>query len=258
MIGLEAVIELVTAILWSGQVEGERPLSMILVAPPGTGKTSVLEFVQCETAFFFSDFTSREMKNAISGNQALTHLMLGDFLSLFGHAKGTVKLSINLLSRVTGDTIRQKPWTGEEIAPRRMGFISAIPPEDLATREIRSHVRSGGFASRFIFAKFNYSQRTIERIHKFIREGKYRKSIQIPIEIKPGSFLVEVPLKFANEIDSLARRIKNDPIGFRAHHHLRTLACSIARMHKRNTVTDADYQKVLEFSDFFSEQGKII
>jgi len=231
---------------------------MILVAPPGTGKTSVLEFVQCETSFFFSDFTSREMKNAIGGNPVLTHLMLGDFLSLFGHAKGTVKLSINLLSRVTGDTIRQKPWTGEEIAPRRLGFISAIPPEDLAKREIKQHVRAGGFASRFIFAKFNYSQQTIERVHKFIREGKYRNSKQIAILIKPGSYKVEVPLKFATELDSLARRIKNDPIGFRAHHHLRTLACSVCRMDKRNTVTEKDYQKVLEFADFFSEQGKVI
>jgi hypothetical protein len=231
---------------------------MILVAPPGTGKTSVLEFVQCDTSFFFSDFTSREMKNAVGGNPALTHLMLGDFLSLFGHAKGTVKLSINLLSRVTGDTIRQKPWSGEEIPPRRMGFISAIPPEDLDKREIKAHVRSGGFASRFIFAKFNYSQSTIEKIHKFIREGKYRGSKQIPINIKSGSYLVEVPLKIATEIDLVARRIKNDPVGIRAHHHLRTLACSIARMNKRNTVTEKDFEKVMEFTDFFSERGKTL
>lgn len=258
MIGLEAVIELVTAILWSGQLDGERPLSMILIAPPGTGKTSILEFMQCDTSFFFSDFTSREMKNAIGGNPALTHLMLGDFLSLFGHAKGTVKLSINLLSRVTGDTIRQKPWSGEEIPPRRMGFISAIPPEDLDKREIRSHVRSGGFASRFIFAKFNYSHETIERIHKFIREGKYRHTKPTVVEIKTGASVIEVPLKIANEIDILSRRIKNDPVGIRAHHHLRTLACAITRMNKRNTVTQKDYDKLVEFSAFFTEKGKVI
>lgn len=258
MIGLETVIELVTAVLWSGQVEGERPLSMILVAPPGTGKTSVLEFVECETSHFLSDLTSREIKTAVNGNPLLTHLMLGDFLSLFGHAKGTVKLSINLVSRMTGDSIRQKPWTGEEIAPRRLGFISAIPPEDLNKREIKPHIRGGGFASRFLFANFSYSQATIERIHKFIREGRYRNKITIPVEIKPGSFLVNVPIKIAQEIDLLARRIKNDPVGFRAHHHLRTLACSIARSNKRNVVTQNDYEKLLGFSDFFCEKGKVI
>ncbi len=258
MEALEEVIKLVTTVLWSGQLEGERPLSMILVAPAGAGKTSILEHVECVCAKFFSDFTSREILAAVNGNQTLTHLMLGDFLSLFGHAKGTVKLSINLLARLTGDTMRQKPWSGEEIQARRMGFISAIPPDDLNKREVRSHVRSGGFASRFIIAKYNYNQSTIEKIHKFIREGKYRNQKTITVEMKPGNLLIQVPLPIAKEIDALARRIKHDEIGFRAHHHLRTLACSVARMQARNVVTEADYQQVLSYCDFFTLQGKII
>jgi len=258
MIGLELVVELVTAFLWSGQVEGERPLSAILVAPPGSGKTTVLEMLECNTAHFYSDFTSREIVSALNQNQNLTHLMLGDFLSVFGHAKGTVKLSINLIGRLTGDTVRQKPWSGEEIQPRRMGLLTAIPPEDLSKREVRSHIRSGGFASRFIFVKFSYSQKTIERIHTFIRNGNYRKTKPFRVEIKPGQFTVDIPPKIATDVDALARRMTNDPVGFRAHHHLRTLICSIARMNARNTVTVKDYDKLLEFSDFFTEQGKVI
>jgi hypothetical protein len=258
MQGLEEVIKLVTTVLWSGQVEGERPLSLILVAPAGAGKTSVIENMECSTAKFFTDFTSREIIASLNGNQNLTHLMLGDFLSVFGHNKSTVKLSINLLSRLTGDTMRQKPWSGEEIQPKRMGFISAIPPDDLNKREVRNHVRSGGFASRFIMAKYNYSQKTIERIHQFIREGKYRKTMKLSVNIKPGSLLVQVPLAIAKDIDSLARSIKQDEIGFRAHHHLRTLACSVARMDSRNTVTKNDYEEVLHFCEFFKSEGKTI
>lgn len=258
MEGLEEVIHLVTTVLWSGQVEKERPLSMILVAPPGAGKTSVLEHMECVTSHFFSDFTSREVLGAINGNQNITHLLLGDFLSVFGHNKSTIKLSINLLARLTGDTMRQKPWSGEEIAPKRLGFISAIPPEDLNKREVKTHIRSGGFASRFIMAKYNYSQKTIERIHKFIREGKYRKDAQIPINIKPGNIVVEVPSEIAKDLDALARSIKQDEIGFRAHHHLRTLACSVARMKSRNVVTKSDYEEVLHFCEFFKSEGKTI
>lgn len=258
MIGLESVIQLVTAVLWSGQVEGERPLSMILVAPPGTGKTSVLEMLTCQSSHFFSDFTSREIGSALKNNQELTHFLLGDFLALFGHAKGTVKLSINLLARLTGDTIRQQPWSGEEIRPRKMGFITAIPPDDLNKREIRSHIRGGGFASRFIIAKYTYSQQTIERVHKFIREGKYRNAKPFEVQMKPGKLLVEVPKEISTQIDMLARSLKTDPIGFRAHHHLRTLACSVARRSSRNVVTAADYEEVLQFADFFSETGKTI
>jgi hypothetical protein len=258
MEGLEDVIKLVTTVLWSGQVEGERPLSMILVAPAGAGKTSILEHMEGSTAKFFSDFTSREVLTTLNGSQTLTHILLGDFLSVFGHNKSTIKLSINLLSRLTGDTIRQKPWSGEEMQPKRMGFISAIPPDDLNKREIRTHIRGGGFASRFIIAKYNYSQKTIEKIHRFIREGKYRKKSQLAINIKPGSYLVQVPLVIAKDLDALARSIKQDEIGFRAHHHLRTLACSIARMNSRNVVTKSDFEQVLHFCEFFKSEGKTI
>jgi hypothetical protein len=251
-------MELVKTVLWSGQVEGERPLSLIVVAPPGTGKTSILEIMQSKVSHFFSDFTSREVRAAVRGNEHLTHLMLGDFLALFGHSKSTVKLAINLLSRLTGDTMRQTPWTGEEMPARRMGFITAIPPEDLERREVRLHMRAGGFASRFIVAKFDYSQAAIEKVHKFIREGKYRKQSSVEISIDLGKLLVEVPLNIATKIDALAKQIKRDPIGFRAHHHLRTLACSVARMNKRTAVKEQDYDKVLSFCDFFSEQGKIL
>jgi hypothetical protein len=258
MEGLEDVIKLVTTILWSGQVEGERPLSMILVAPPGAGKTSILENMECSTAKFFTDFTSREIITTLNGSQNLTHILLGDFLSVFGHNKSTVKLSINLLSRLTGDTMRQKPWSGEEIQPKKMGFISAIPPDDLNKREIKTHIRGGGFASRFIMAKYNYSQKTIEKIHKFIREGKYRKKSQIAINVKSGSYLVQVPFQIAKDLDALARSIKQDEVGFRAHHHLRTLACSVSRMNARNTVTKNDFEEVLHFCEFFKSEGKTI
>jgi hypothetical protein len=245
-------------VLWSGQIEGERPLSLIIVAPPGTGKTSILEAMQTPVTQFFSDFTSREVLSAVKGNENLTHLLLGDFMALFGHAKSTVKLAVNLLARLTGDTMRQVPWSGEEMKPRKLGFVTAIPPEDINRREIKHHMRAGGFASRFIIAKFEYSQQTIEKVHKFIREGKYRKSENFVLDVNIGKLLVEVPMKYATKIDTLARQIKKDPIGFRAHHHLRAMACSIARMNSRNKVTQGDYDKLLALCDFFTEKGKIL
>jgi hypothetical protein len=256
--GLAPVIELVTTVLWSGQVADERPLSLILVASPGTGKTSVLEMLECATAKFFSDFTSREIMQVLKDKPQLTHLMLGDFLAVFGHAKGTVKLSINLLSRLTGDNVNLMPWSGEEIKPRRMGFLTAIPPDDLNKREIRSHVRSGGFASRFIIAKYRYSRKAIENGHKYIREGKYRDRKPYRVDIETGSFKVNVPKAIAVKLEALSRGLQHEQVGFREHHHIRTLACSIARMNSRNTVTEADYEKVVELADFFTEQGHTI
>jgi hypothetical protein len=259
MIGLEPVIDLVHTVLWSGQVEGERPLSLILIAPPGSGKTSVLEMLECPVAYFASDLTSREIKMVLKKNGAHSHIMLGDFTAVFSRARGTAKLTINLLGRLTGDKITHMPWDGDELAiPRKLGFISAIPPDDLAKREVRSHVQGAGFASRFLFAKYNYTQQTITDVHKFIREGKYKTAKKFVINIKPGAYKVTVPDSIALQINQISDRIKTDPLGFRAHHHLRTLACSIARKNARNTVTVEDVKQLIEFCDFFTTEGKRI
>lgn len=259
MIGLEPVIDLVHTVLWSGQVENERPLSLILIAPPGAGKTSVLEMLESPVGYFLADITSREIKMILKKNKDISHIMLGDFTAVFSRARGTAKLTINLLGRLTGDKLTHEPWSGEELqTPRKLGFISAIPPDDLAKRDIRSHVQGAGFASRFLFAKYSYSQKTIDDVHKYIREGKYRESRKFHFEIKPGSFRVEVPENISSDIDRLAQSIKTDPLGFRAHHHLRTLACSIARKNHRNTVSAKDYATLVEFCDFFKQEGKRI
>jgi hypothetical protein len=259
MIGLEPVIDLVDTIIWSGQVENERPLSLILIAPPGSGKTSVLEMLECPTACFLSDLTSREIKGVLKKSILTTHIMLGDFTAVFNRSRGTAKLTINLLGRLTGDKVTHEPWSGEELqTPRKLGFISAIPPTDLAKRDVKGHVNGAGFASRFLFAKYNYTHATIERVHQFIATGKYRYSKPFKLDIKPGSFKVEVPDDISKQVTLLSHRIKKDPLGFRAHHHLRALICAIARRDKRNIVTAKDYEKLVLFCDFFSEDGKKI
>jgi hypothetical protein len=260
MIGLDPVIELVLTVLWSGQVEGERPLSLILIAPPGSGKTSILETMQCSVAHFTSDLTSREIKNVLKQNGHHTHIMLGDFTAVFNRSRGTAKLTMNLLGRLTGDKITHMPWEGEALpVPKQLGFISAIPPHDLAKREVKNQVEGAGFASRFLFAKFRYSQETIELVHKYIREGKYKDTLKMkPFEIKPGAYKVSVPKEISRSVNDLANRIKKDPLGFRAHHHLRTLICSIARKNSRNIVTLEDYETLVQFCDFFQEDGKQI
>jgi hypothetical protein len=258
LIGLKPVLELVRTVIWSGQVEAERPLSLILVADPGTGKTSVLERTECETAKFFSDLTSRELITALRNADKLTHIMLGDFLSLFGHQRSTVKLSVSLLARLTGDTVKQMPWSGEDIPPRKLGMLTAIPPGDLKRRDISSHIFGGGFATRFLIAKYDYSRKTIEEVHKYIRQGKYKNEKPIELDVKHAPLVVKVPAPLAKKIQQLSTVMKHDPIGFRAHRQLRSLAMAIARARGSGMVRNADIDKLIEFSDFFSEKGRTL
>jgi len=257
LVGLEPVIDLVQTIVWTGQLKGERPVSAILCAPAGAGKTSVLWKMQSNVSEFFSDFTARESRAAIK-KEGITHLLIGDLLSVLGHKQGTVKLSINILGKLSGDRLTRDPWTGEDIVPKMMGIITAIPPEDLHSRKCKPYIWSGGFASRYIIVRYDYDMQTIRRIHDYIKSDAYTKEQPFIFEVDRGAIEVSIPPGIADKLSILSRQIKNDPIGARAHHHLRALAKARARMRGSMEVSETDFEAIDQFSEFFSRNGKVI
>jgi len=257
LVGLEPVLEVVRTLLWTGQVAGERPASAIICAPIGSGKTSVLEKLETDVAKFYSDFTSQHAREILR-NEKLTHIMIGDLLSVLGHKTGTVKLSMNLLSKMTGDRITTDPWTGDPLPGRRIGVITAVPPEELFSRKLHSVLWAGGFASRYIIVRYDYDKTTVRRIHDYIKSDAYTRELPMPLRIDRGEIAVEIPTEIAEKIRLLAGQIKNDEIGARAHKHLRALVKARARMRKDNKANDRDFHDIEIISDFMTRGGRII
>lgn len=256
---LTALVDFVKLLIWTGQLPDERPVSAIIVAPAGSGKTSMLEQMQCEQATFVGDLTSRPLSSIVKGSDKVTHIMLGDMLSIFGHKQSTVKLTLRTLSQLTGEKLLHDPWSGEPLSKARMlGFITAIPPEDFVKQ--KRHVQGGGFASRFLVIKYSYKSSTIAAIHRFISENKYASgSPPKPFELnKPGAYQVEIPEKLSDLIKDFGMTIKADPLGFRAHRHLRALVKAQARRNQRNVANDKDFEMVQSYCEFFSKEGKEI
>lgn len=257
LVGLEPILEVVKTIIWTGQLHGERPASAIICAEVGSGKTSVLEKITCETATFLSDFTSREAKEIIR-NEKLTHIMIGDLLSVLNHKSGTVKLSLNILSKMTGDTINRDPWDGSPIAPRKIGVITAIPPSELHAPKLKSVLWASGFASRFIIIRYTYTSKTIKRIHDYIASNAYIHVRPFIMEVERASIDIEIPEELSEQVRLLSKRIANDRIGARAHHHLRALVKARARMRKSMVAGKIDLDTVESICDFFTEEGRTI
>lgn len=257
LVGLEPVLEVVKTIIWTGQLHGERPASAIICAEVGSGKTSVLEKIGCETAVFLSDFTSREAKEIVR-NEKLTHVMIGDLLSVLNHKSGTVKLSLNILSKMTGDTINRDPWDGSPIQPRKLGVITAIPPSELHAPKLRSILWSSGFASRFIIIRYTYTSKTIKRIHDYIASNAYINVRPFVMEIERAAIDIEIPHHLSQLIQALSGKIANDRIGARAHHHLRALVKARARMRRSMVAEKIDLDTVEAICDFFTEDGRTI
>lgn len=258
LLQLSILLDFVKLLIWTGQLPDERPVSAIIVAPAGSGKTTMLENLQCEQATFVGDLTARPLSGIVSGSDKVTHILLGDMLSLFGHKESTVKLTLRLVSQMTGEKILHDPWTGKEIPPRMIGLITAIPPEDFQKQ--RRHTRTGGFASRFLVIKYSYKASTIAAIHRFISENKYSeiatyKPFVIP---NPGKWKVEINKDVSEKIKDFGMAMKDDPLGFRAHRHLRALVKAEARRNARNFVKIEDFERIQSYCEFFSREGKEI
>lgn len=259
MIALEPLYDFLSLVLWTGAVVGERPASCVLIAPPGAGKTSVLEAMQCDAAPMVSDLTSRDLSRVLTEHKKATHILLGDMMSLFGHKTSVVSLTCRMLSSLTGESLLTDSFTGESGHGRQLGMISAIPPEDFATRKVQSHFTAGGFATRFITVQYDYSPTTKARIHDFIMRDLYvsDRGYRFP-GVSPEKHAVEIGEDLARDIHSLAQVCKTDDLGTRIHRHLRALTKARARRDGRLAAMNEDVQAISAYVDFFTGHGKTI
>ncbi len=264
LIGLNAISSLIQLVIWTGQLRDERPVSMIIVAEAGAGKTSLLQMEECSRALFVGDITARTITGIINDNKFLTHVMLGDMLSIFGHKKATVELTLRLLSQMTGEVLKHDPWTGKEMPPRKIGLITAIPPEDF--KKQINYITGGGFASRFLIARYKYTDKTIEGIHEFIAANGYAEKVKHKVAIpdnddliKDGKLpLIQIGKRVSIKIKELGREdaVKNDPLGFRAHRHMRALVKAETLRSGCKVAEERHFNQVKAYWDFFKQGGR--
>lgn len=259
LVGLKPVFDFLITALWTGRVSGERPVSIILVAPPGHGKTSILSQMKSNWTYFTDDLTSREISHALAECPDMTHLMLSDMTSIFNRKNSTAELTCNILRRLIEEGMDVDSFTGRHGGGKRIGFLTAIPPDDLESRKIATALEEGGFASRFIIAKYTYSAKTKRAIHDYIRSDAYTKAEEKgPLRFPERQSQVIIPPKIAHELNLLALDIKRDPLGARAHHHLRSLAKGHALQMGRIEVGKDDLNKIDQYAEFFTRRGKVL
>jgi hypothetical protein len=253
---LNALNDFLRLLVWTGQLADERPVSAIVIAPAGTGKTTLLESVKCEQAEFVGDLTSRPISTLVKGSDKITHILLGDMLSIFGHKTATVKLTMRLISQMTGEKLLHDPFTGESIKPRSLGLITAIPPKDYAKEKKR--IEDGGFLTRFIEIRYSYKTSTIAAIHRWIQQNKYTEPVKPFFLAMPGQQVITINKELSDEIKDFGLSLKHDPIGFRIHRHLRALVKASARRNNLPVARHQDLEIVKSYCDFFSSQGREI
>jgi hypothetical protein len=256
LIGLDPLWDLLRLIVWTGRVRGESPVSVIIVAPPGSGKTSIIEKLHWDPFTHFSDdLTARELSKILNHHRHATHIILGDMMTLFAHKASVVSLTCSELRRCVEEGIGTDSFTGDTTEKRRkIGLITAIPEDDYKSIRVKRQLKEGGFASRFLVVRYQYRPETKEKIHDFIESNAYTESFAV---VKPNlerSYAVDIPAEIAQRIRNFSVWMRQDPLGARAHHHIRALVKAAAIQNERSVVKPEDFDRVIYHSDFFMRE----
>jgi hypothetical protein len=259
LIKLERIIQIIRAAIWTGRLSDEKPVSIMLIAEQESAKTEALKFFRgTSTIHYMSDLTSRGLsvhREDIERGK-MKHIVLLDLVRILSHGRGVSERTIQTLAALmeegeseTADGGGKTTWQNFP----RIGALMGITPSFFKTK--RGKWRQTGFLTRFVPVSFRYKDTTVDEIHRAIAAGG-KTPMPHPENIPPNDVQIFCDDKFSNIISMRAKTLgyAMKSYGFRYHRILRALAKAQARISGRGQVKNEDIERVMEWSEFFTDK----
>jgi hypothetical protein len=246
MIKIDCIKELIKTIIYTGYVEGERPINVFFVGNYGIGKSETLKLFDVnDNIAYFTDVTYMGIIKLLQDVKEVRHIVIPDFLKITMKKASTVANIISCLNAGIEEGIDKISMMGQsfDFKGKRFGLISATTK--MSFSQHRKTWDSMGFLSRMIIVSFDYKQSTKEEIFEYIFNRGYltqgKEKMQLPYKNIP----VKLPRK-------LAAMLRDKDIDFRRQKQLQTLAMARAIINHPNEtqnfeVTEREIQEVNNF-----------
>lgn len=258
---LEKAIE---NVIYSGYLKNERPLSLLIISNPESGKTEVLKkFIVNKGLVYKSDFTAYGlMKDIIPliAKGEVRHIICPDLLRPFSRRQSIVKELITFLNGLIEDGIINVSTyfspqtfltTEDKIKNLKCGLIGALTKD--AFFENLKLWKSVGFLSRAIPFTYSYSQSDVVDILESIISEEYHKEKTIKLEKLPKKDKkVELNLNLAQRLLPYTFRYAQvcNSYGFRFQKQLQVLLKANALSRGDNKTTEEDFEQVVKILDY--------
>jgi hypothetical protein len=250
------VEKLVKYAVISGFLQREKeapPLSLMLVAPPESNKTTILkQFDGMKNVFYTVDISSKPLIDFLkkAALEKYHHIIIPDFIKVVSHNRNTVSAVVTTMNAMMEEGIRSSIFYGQEIDLKnnvKCGIITSITPK-LYKEQFKTW-NDIGFLTRFLTVSYEYSEETRleimrlisgdglapldEELSKIRKAGK--KSISINNDISNGIMLYtdELVKKLktfyvTSYYNNSPKKIFLDIQGFRLLKQMRLLSMAIA------------------------------
>jgi len=224
LIGMEPIQEVIETCFFTAAIANAIPLSLILVGPPGTGKSKVILQYESPHVHKTNDITSIGLTTIMeddSKENCVRHIIIPDFNIVVSHKSSTSNLTVaSLLTLMSEGIIRVDDGRrNKEIIHAPIGVITAMTRD--IYEENANRFRQLGIARRFLPVYFSYSIATREKVQESIARGEVTLRQLVPRKVflpqqEKWPITIEVPVQFSARLQNLSRDM-SESLAFMPH-----------------------------------------
>lgn len=246
MIRIEEIKKITELVFESGRIKNARPLSLMLVAGAGSGKTEIITSFKGKNIVTATDLSYMGLIKIMEENKKIKHIIVPDFIKLTSKKGSTSANLISFLNNFLEDGVNQIKLynVDKDFNGKRGGLVTATTKASLSQNKFAW--TTNGFLSRLILVSYEYSEKTMEEIQRFVaNNGELKKDIKTvktsEVEIKDNCKINEKLIKFCKG-------------NIRRQKQLQTLCKSNALLNGRTQVTDEDYKEISRLNKFINDK----
>jgi hypothetical protein len=295
MIKLEPVLDIVESTVWTGVIDGEKPLSVMLIASVGSGKSEILRktYKPPKITEVWKDKTDRDGNKRkekevnvhhigsvlyttdttpytlyhrygdLLKSGQIKHIVIPDFLTILTKSIDVMPATVGFYNSLIEEGIcRIESKHSDFITdiPVRIGLITAVSHQDYTERSRKQNWGAMGFLSRVLPVSFRYSDNTKNEILTSIFLRQYRDEKDFDLKLPSSPIAVEMPTQFLDSVKafSFVLRDQSDEVGARRLKQIMSLMMGNALKNGRDIVTQEDVDKILGYEKFFSNECRAI
>lgn len=288
MIGVDQILDIIQIAVWSGALKGERPLSIILIASVGSGKTSMIKKTHQKgstkevqvpgkrkdeprtievrqivgSVLYTTNTTPHILCNRygqILKNGQIKHIAIPDFLNILNLPRYALANTISFYNNLIEEGIMSiESRDGQFVTevPVTIGLITTIAKPDFDMR--KDEWAAIGFLSRVLPISFRYNNNTAQAIRDSIKNRDYlRETESFNIKLPANPRNIAIPLDLADEIEKVAleTRDRQDVLGARRQKQLGVFCMANALRDNRIMVNADDVDKLNIYKQYFNTEG---
>lgn len=255
--------KMIEASIISPYIKGEKPISLLIVAKPESGKTTALKaYRKNKGIVYMTDCTAygiqRDLLPKLISGEIKT-LMIADLLTPLSKAHRTRDAFIAFLNNMIEEGIAKitsyaMTWDREVNA----NIITAVT--DLAIQDGRHEWAKLGFLSRFVVFSYKYSLTAVTDIMRQYTVHGLNNDNEKPMKLPKKCINIELPEGIAEKLNPIAMKIGEqfELYGIRAKINLRSVLKALAFRNGRGTVSELDFNELLELADYMNFDYNVI